>query len=183
MRPATPAAAPAAGGGPFAPTSGGPAFGPTSGAPAAPWATTTGAPAAAQPASAGAADPSAPSIPGYADDPSATVVAPWETTGAAPVAASAGFAPTGGAVPLGGATSAYAEDVDGYDDEDDEIEAPRHAYTWLHYLILVAVAFVLGLLIWQLMLQNHGAGPKTASDATTSVALHHSAHTDPEGTL
>ena len=41
-----------------------------------------------------------------------------------------------------------------HDDEDDEVDErpPGHAYTWLHYLILIAVAFVLGLLIWQLLL-------------------------------
>jgi hypothetical protein len=42
---------------------------------------------------------------------------------------------------------------DQYDVEDDE---PHHAYTWLHYLILVAVAFVLGLLIWELVLGPRG---------------------------
>jgi hypothetical protein len=42
---------------------------------------------------------------------------------------------------------------DQYDAEDDE---PHHAYTWLHYLILVAVAFVLGLLIWELVLGPRG---------------------------
>ncbi|TGJ97400.1 hypothetical protein DLJ96_05350 [Actinotalea fermentans ATCC 43279 = JCM 9966 = DSM 3133] len=36
---------------------------------------------------------------------------------------------------------------------------PGHAYTWLHYLILIAVAFVLGLLIWKLLL---GEGPSIA---------------------
>lgn len=35
---------------------------------------------------------------------------------------------------------------------------PSAGYTWLHYLILVAVAFVLGLLIWQLI-DSGGAEP------------------------
>ncbi|MEK8228496.1 hypothetical protein NKG05_24420 [Oerskovia sp. M15] len=47
--------------------------------------------------------------------------------------------------------------------------APGHAYTWLHYLILIAVAFVLGLLIWQLLLGN-GATADAAGTARAAVA-------------
>ena len=38
-----------------------------------------------------------------------------------------------------------------------EATRPSAGYTWLHYLILIAVAFVLGLLIWQLI--NSGVEP------------------------
>jgi hypothetical protein len=37
-----------------------------------------------------------------------------------------------------------------WDEEEDE--GPQ--YTWLHYVILVVVAFVLGLLIWKLVLEG-----------------------------
>jgi hypothetical protein len=37
-----------------------------------------------------------------------------------------------------------------WDEEEDE--GPQ--YTWLHYIILVVVAFVLGLLIWKLVLEG-----------------------------
>lgn len=43
----------------------------------------------------------------------------------------------------GGLTSRLEEDLG--DDEEFELD---HSYTWLHYLILVAVAFVLGVVIW-----------------------------------
>ncbi|RPF20488.1 hypothetical protein [Myceligenerans xiligouense] len=33
-------------------------------------------------------------------------------------------------------------------------EDPGPSYTWLHYVILVVVAFVLGLLIWKLVLEE-----------------------------
>ena len=35
-----------------------------------------------------------------------------------------------------------------------EEEDPGPSYTWLHYVILVVVAFVLGLLIWKLVLEE-----------------------------
>ncbi|CAL8972443.1 MAG: hypothetical protein BGO38_12805 [Cellulomonas sp. 73-145] len=40
------------------------------------------------------------------------------------------------------------------DDEDDEPVARRHPYTWLHLIVLVIVAFVLGFLV--VALWNHG---------------------------
>jgi hypothetical protein len=40
-----------------------------------------------------------------------------------------------------------------WDEEEDE--GPQ--YTWLHYIILVVVAFVLGLLIWKLVLEGDSA--------------------------
>lgn len=44
-----------------------------------------------------------------------------------------------------------------WDEEEDE--GPQ--YTWLHYIILVVVAFVLGLLIWKLVLQGDQGYPDT----------------------
>ena len=41
-----------------------------------------------------------------------------------------------------------------WDEEEDE--GPQ--YTWLHYIILVVVAFVLGLLIWKLVLEGDNPG-------------------------
>ncbi len=53
-------------------------------------------------------------------------------------------------------------------DEWDEVEEdPGPSYTWLHYIILVVVAFVLGLLIWKLVL----AGPETGFDTGEAAAL------------
>jgi hypothetical protein len=58
---------------------------------------------------------------------------------------------------------AYSE---AYEDEDDE---PSGSYTWLHYIILVVVAFVLGLLVWKLL---DGDDPNFgAKSAEASVAV------------
>lgn len=64
-------------------------------------------------------------------------------------------------------------------DEDDEVDErpPGHAYTWLHYLILIAVAFVLGLLIWQLLLGKGASVAEpfapTGIEALASGPTHH----------
>lgn len=50
---------------------------------------------------------------------------------------------------------------------DDYEEDPGPSYTWLHYIILVVVAFVLGLLIWRLLLGSDPAASDGASAATT----------------
>jgi hypothetical protein len=42
----------------------------------------------------------------------------------------------------------------GAEEEWDEEEDEGPQYTWLHYVILVVVAFVLGLLIWKLVLEG-----------------------------
>jgi hypothetical protein len=44
------------------------------------------------------------------------------------------------------------------DDDEDEWEEPESSYTWLHYIILIVVAFVLGLLVWKLLLDGPGGG-------------------------
>ena len=50
--------------------------------------------------------------------------------------------------------------ADGYDDDDEDDERPRHPYTWLHFIVLALVAFVLGFLI-VLLLSQRGARPGT----------------------
>jgi hypothetical protein len=46
----------------------------------------------------------------------------------------------------------------GAEEEWDEEEDEGPQYTWLHYIILVVVAFVLGLLIWKLVLEGDNPG-------------------------
>lgn len=48
-----------------------------------------------------------------------------------------------------------------WDEEEDE--GPQ--YTWLHYIILVVVAFVLGLLIWKLVLEGDSSFPQEQAAA------------------
>jgi len=48
------------------------------------------------------------------------------------------------------------------DDEDFEVD---HSYTWLHYIILIAVAFVLGMIIWKVGLDNSSQPPAEDSNA------------------
>lgn len=47
----------------------------------------------------------------------------------------------------------------GAEEEWDEEEDEGPQYTWLHYIILVVVAFVLGLLIWKLVLEGDSSFP------------------------
>lgn len=51
------------------------------------------------------------------------------------------------------------------DDDEDEWEEPESSYTWLHYIVLIVVAFVLGLLIWKLLLDGEGGGFQTGQAA------------------
>jgi hypothetical protein len=55
------------------------------------------------------------------------------------------------------------------DDDDDEDEGHDHKYTWLHYLILVAVAFVFGLILWKVGLADSGAEVPTGSTGESSL--------------
>ncbi|WP_460748153.1 hypothetical protein [Myceligenerans cantabricum] len=48
-----------------------------------------------------------------------------------------------------------------------EQDDPGPSYTWLHYVILVVVAFVLGLLIWKLVLE--GDSTDTLEEAARTV--------------
>lgn len=58
--------------------------------------------------------------------------------------------------------------VDDDDDEDDTYELD-HSYTWLQYLILVAVALVLGMIIWQVGLSGSDSAEQT--EEATQVFL------------
>jgi hypothetical protein len=48
------------------------------------------------------------------------------------------------------------------DDEDDEPVARRHPYTWLHLIVLVIVAFVLGFLVVALWNRGRPSGSSGA---------------------
>jgi len=77
------------------------------------------------------------------------------------------FPPAGGARPVAAGRRAT-------DDELDEDERPPgHAYTWLHYLILIAVAFVLGLLIWQMLLKGSSAEAAAATPGEIVASATH----------
>jgi hypothetical protein len=111
---------------------------------------------------------------------------PWAPT---PAAASGGTVPaprpgtegtsTGlGAGPFAGSVPAAATAAHEDDDEDDDDLRPRHPYTWLHFLALILVAFVLGFLIvllWSrsgaLSASGTGAAPASASAVHTSFGL------------
>ncbi|WP_211240054.1 hypothetical protein, partial [Promicromonospora kroppenstedtii] len=60
-----------------------------------------------------------------------------------------------GAGPVAPSRSSRREAEEEWDEEEDE--GPQ--YTWLHYIILVVVAFVLGLLIWKLVLEGDSSFP------------------------
>lgn len=65
--------------------------------------------------------------------------------------------------------------------EEERDESPRGpSYTWLHYLVLVAVAFVLGLLVWELISRDD---PGPAADASTVTAVVTAAPGDVPGPL
>ncbi|PZR52254.1 hypothetical protein DNL40_12520 [Xylanimonas oleitrophica] len=57
--------------------------------------------------------------------------------------------------------------------DEDEYDEPSASYTWLHYIILVVVAFVLGLLLWKL-LDNESPSfePQSAPVSATTVHEH-----------
>ena len=115
-------------------------------------------PAAPEPAPA---EPSA-SLPwsaitsGDAPEPARPAPSPFGTTAAAaaPAAAEGDLFPR---------TQARAAEEHEEDDAHEEARGP--SYTWLHYLILVAVAFVLGLLVWELISRDSSA-PSTDAAAT-----------------
>lgn len=153
---------------------------PASSAPPAP-----AAPPAASPSPWGATAAPAPA-PERAPAPPAEAPAaalPWSaiTSGSAPEPASAGReaapfgtvrdaapAPAGPSDDLFPRTRSHAEELDEPDEDyDDEPRGP--SYTWLHYLVLVAVAFVLGLLVWELVSRDD---PGIATDeASAAVAV------------
>jgi len=77
-------------------------------------------------------------------------------------------APAGPSDDLFPRTRTRADDLDEPDeDEDDEPRGP--SYTWLHYLVLVAVAFVLGLLVWELVSRDDPG--ITTDEASAAVVV------------
>src|SRR5690606_16606877 len=104
-------------------------------------------------------------------------VPPWGS-----VTGGTGWTPapeTGTATPPGGqratevtATVAPVVTADEDDDEDlDDEDLPRHPYTWLHMIALVLVAFVLGMLIFMVVLKDAGpSDPQGAAQVTEVVA-------------
>ncbi len=67
------------------------------------------------------------------------------------------------------AQSDHAADPDEDDDDDDAV---RHPYTWLHMIALVAVAFILGMLVFMVVMQDDGdaAAAGAAAPAVVSAA-------------
>lgn len=137
VAPASPAFSPVDGGAPAPPV--GPAAPPDLGGPVMRW--TAMVPGAAQ------AEPSA---------------SPFESASAPAFESAATGSLFDSRQPADPAASLFPLSTGHDDDEDIDEEpddrAPRGpSYTWLQYLILVAVAFVLGLLIWELVTRGEGA--------------------------
>jgi len=139
--------------------------------PTLPWQQAT-APAAPAPAPAPIQAPAAEAAPAL----------PWETVtaGSAAPPPSPFGAPTvheaqdGSPFPSAGGARPAAAGRRATDDELDEDERPPgHAYTWLHYLILIAVAFVLGLLIWQMLLKGSSAEAAAATPGEIVASATH----------
>lgn len=59
--------------------------------------------------------------------------------------------------------------MDDDDDNEDDTYELDHSYTWLQYLILVAVALVLGMIIWQVGLSGSDSAEQT--EEATQVFL------------
>lgn len=55
------------------------------------------------------------------------------------------------------------------DDDDWDEDEPEGSYTWLHYIVLVVVAFVLGLLVWRLLLAGPDESFQTDQEAAAAV--------------
>lgn len=73
--------------------------------------------------------------------------------------------PSGPSVP----SSRPAATTDEDEEPDDAIEPPRHPYTWLHMIVLVLVAFVLGMLIFVVLLRDSGSGGAQGAGAVGDV--------------
>ncbi|MFD6525220.1 hypothetical protein, partial [Isoptericola sp. NPDC060185] len=65
------------------------------------------------------------------------------------------------------------------EEDDEDWDEPEASYTWLHYIVLVVVAFVLGLLVWKLLLA--GSDDKSFSTDSAAPAVVHSLTTSPPG--
>jgi len=56
------------------------------------------------------------------------------------------------------------------EDDEEDWDEPEASYTWLHYIVLVVVAFVLGLLLWKLLL-GQGKDQDFTTDAAAPAAV------------
>jgi hypothetical protein len=70
-----------------------------------------------------------------------------------------------GGIPVTAAPVTKARRGKGKYSEQDRVPPRSAGYTWLQYLILIIVAFILGLLLWQLISGEQLFGPNTASDS------------------
>jgi hypothetical protein len=126
------------------------------------------APAPAPPA----AEPSGPDLPwaaitsgsaperasGGSADRASAPASPFPTTSAAP-----------GAHPAEPGDDLFPRVAQRAEPEEEVDDSPRGpSYTWLHYLVLVAVAFVLGLLVWELISRDD-PGPAAEALAAATV--------------
>ena len=140
---------------------------------------TVSAPSAATPSSAGLAPAPAPApspwggSAGAEAAPAATPAAPAWGSITGPGAATAGDGPVRpGSLPPSRPQPSPFDSFVAADQpvharaaaaqQEDEDEYRPSSYTWLHYIILVVVAFVLGLLLWRFVA---GDGPSFATDA------------------
>jgi|GEM_PF-2487345 len=111
--------------------------------------------------------PAAPSRPAPAPSP----VAPTPASSASSAVADEAE-PRWGSVGWKPAPSAQAAPTtpDAVGDEEPEEEVARHPYTWLHMIVLVVVAFILGMLIFMVIMQDDspdaGAGAAPAAVST-----------------
>jgi hypothetical protein len=77
-----------------------------------------------------------------------------------------GWAPAPSPTPVGAVAS--ADEAPDADDVADEL--PRHPYTWLHMIVLVLVAFVLGMLIFVVLLRDSDPGGTQGAGTVGDVA-------------
>ncbi len=70
---------------------------------------------------------------------------------------------------MGGPTAGSVAPEDDEDDDDDWEES-EPSYTWLHYIILLVVAFVLGVLLWNLVLKGPDVTDFGTEDASGTVS-------------
>lgn len=89
------------------------------------------------------------------------------------------FSPVnGGATPAhesGRPFSEFGPDESGLEDEDFEID---HSYTWLQYMILIAVAFVLGMIIWRVAIDPDRQASEEVPEASPFSNSQMSRHPD-----
>ena len=79
---------------------------------------------------------------------------------------SLGWTPASGAGSTGPVGSATPEEPTPH--EPDE-EPARHPYTWLHMIVLVVVAFILGMLIFMVIMEDDSPGTDTGAGQPQSV--------------